>query len=384
MNKKGFVWLFFLVIAIVPAMAFAATEFRTGDELIVREGETINQNLYAAGGTVVIEGSVRGDILVGGGNVLISGSTTKDVLVAGGNLTISGETGDDLRAAGGSITVSGSVKGDVVVAGGNVHLTSQAKVDGDVTVFGGRVRVDGSVKGEMNAAGGDIELNGPVVGDVVIYAGNGVVLGSQALIQGNFTYSAPKEVMRVDGAQVKGKIIYQQSNFTAAYEEPSRSVIAGLFGTWWLFKLLVLLVTVFLITYLWRRRVTQMVSFTTSHFGKAVLIGFVFLAVIPVVIILSFITFVGVLVGAILGFLYVLWILFAAVGGNIVVAALLSKYFDKSAGVTLSWKYVFAGVLLLQLVSIIPIFGWIISFVMFCAALGSIAHFWYEHVWVTR
>ena len=43
---------------------------------------TINGDLYASAGQVVVDGTVNGDILVAGGRVSLSGSVSQDVWAA--------------------------------------------------------------------------------------------------------------------------------------------------------------------------------------------------------------------------------------------------------------------------------------------------------------
>jgi len=71
---------------------------------------------------------------------LEKGSTARHQLVAvGRDLVIDGEALGDVAALSGSVEVSGHVAGDVVLFAGNAHLSSTARVDGDVFALGGRV-----------------------------------------------------------------------------------------------------------------------------------------------------------------------------------------------------------------------------------------------------
>jgi hypothetical protein len=48
-------------------LAAAAADLRQGGELTIPTGETINDDLYVAGGTITVNGNVNGSVLVAGG-----------------------------------------------------------------------------------------------------------------------------------------------------------------------------------------------------------------------------------------------------------------------------------------------------------------------------
>ena len=54
----------------------------------------------------------------------------------GCSIRVAGTCGDTV-AIGGSIIVEGKVKGDVVAVGGGVRLSDNARVNGDVVTIGG-------------------------------------------------------------------------------------------------------------------------------------------------------------------------------------------------------------------------------------------------------
>ena len=85
-------------------------KFRTGDTVVVAADETVPHDLYAAGGTIRIDGRVDGDLFVGGGTIDISGPVTGDVFVGGGTVTVSGPVGRHLRVGAGTVTVSGPLE----------------------------------------------------------------------------------------------------------------------------------------------------------------------------------------------------------------------------------------------------------------------------------
>jgi len=54
------------------------------------------------------EAFVKGDFIAAGGNILISGSVDNTVMAAGSSVQISGTVGRNVRASGATITIDGN------------------------------------------------------------------------------------------------------------------------------------------------------------------------------------------------------------------------------------------------------------------------------------
>lgn len=104
------------------------------------------------------------------------------------NVTISpGQTvDDDIKACGGNVVVLGRVKGDVAAYGGNVNVSPAGVVDGDINSYGGRVEIAGLVKGDVTSYGGGITLDdtAQINGDVEANGG-GITRASGAYVGGD-------------------------------------------------------------------------------------------------------------------------------------------------------------------------------------------------------
>src|SRR5215216_1597039 len=78
---------------------------RSGREVTVPAGETVQGDLIASGGTVRIDGRVDGDLVASGGQVTVAGTITGDLVAAAGSTTISGTVDGDARLATGQATI---------------------------------------------------------------------------------------------------------------------------------------------------------------------------------------------------------------------------------------------------------------------------------------
>ena len=158
-----------VALASLPAAAAAQqTELggkvRSGREVIVPAGETVQGDLVASAGTVRIDGRVDGDLVASGGQVTVAGTVTGDVLAGAGSTTISGEVGGDLRAGTGQARIEGRVGEDVLLGAGQATIASGAQIGGDLIFGAGRVQMDGAVAGSVLGSTGNYTRGGSVGG----------------------------------------------------------------------------------------------------------------------------------------------------------------------------------------------------------------------------
>ncbi|HZI08488.1 MAG TPA: polymer-forming cytoskeletal protein, partial [Archangium sp.] len=190
--------------ALVPGMALAA-EFRSGDVVQVGPQEVIEEDLYAFGRTVNIQGTIRGDLITAGQQVDISGTVEGDVMSAASNNRISGPVRGSLRAAGGELSVTGPVGEDALLAAGNLRLTPEAQVGKDLFLASGDARVYAPVRGELRAAAGTLTLSAPVGQDMHAEAGT-LRLTDEARVNGNLSYRSDRDAQLASGAVVTGSV----------------------------------------------------------------------------------------------------------------------------------------------------------------------------------
>jgi cytoskeletal protein CcmA (bactofilin family) len=197
----------------------AAGEFRSDSTVTVGAAESIDDDLYAAAGTVVIDGTVNGDATVAGATVQVNGTVTGSLNVGGGSVEVLGDVGGAVRVSAGTVRISGSVGRDVVAFGGNVTIDSSAVIAGDVAGGVGSLTVAGSIGGDLLASAGTITVSGTVDGAIEAGAGQ-LTIESGAVIGGNVTYTSSNEAVIDDGAQIGGEVTRKEPAF-----QPQTSVV---------------------------------------------------------------------------------------------------------------------------------------------------------------
>jgi cytoskeletal protein CcmA (bactofilin family) len=186
-----------------------AAETSSSDIVIVPEGDTINDDLYATGLRVLVEGVVDGDLVAfAAEEVVISGEVTGSVIAVAPKVTVEGSVGESLRVSGRELEVTGNVGKDVVAAVVSARLGPDSEVTGDVVVWALDLTAAGSVGGDLEGTQRRVDLEGEVGGDVSITVGVLTITGPLS-VEGDLDYRSAAEASGLDQATVGGAVVHQ-------------------------------------------------------------------------------------------------------------------------------------------------------------------------------
>ncbi len=351
-----------LLFALAPVTPVSAQE---SGERVVKTG-AFEEDLYLAGGSVIVDAEVTGDVIAAGGQLAHRGIITQDAILAGGEIDITGRVGDDVRAAGGRVRVNAPVGDHLVVAGGEVDIGPDAEVGGRVWLGGSEVSYEGRAGGELKVWGSTVRIDGRVQGDVTVHA-QSLEIGPRAEIAGNLVYATPGAADISTSAQIDGEIMHRR-----AAEAPRIDwgmVVAG-----WLLMLLNLLVLgiafLLLAPGLNARAVEQMSRKT----GRSIGFGALFFFLVPPAVVLLWISVVGLLTGFVLFVLYFLFQLLGLLAGLIffgdrIGGRMVKGGRDRTAGRILG---LVVAVLAWGVIQAVPVIGWLATFVLWLFGTGAL------------
>ncbi len=364
------------VLVAAPSLAYGAT-FRGSQSYYLNSGETVSGNLYAAGSDISIVGAVIGDLFAAGGNIFLSGPVGADLAAAGGTLNIiGGNVAGDVRVAGGTVTIVNATGGEMLVAGGQVSIMSGATIAKDVKIAGGNVNFSGSTDGGLVIRGDQVYINGEVEHDLSVKARD-VKIGPKAVIKGNFDYSAPNEAVIETGAKISGVTSFHKVDVSSGKEAKAVTAFFGFITLVMIAKAGMLIIASLVALYLGRGHVKSILKTASSNFFREMGRGFVVLFIVPIAIIISFVTVVGIPLGAIALLFYLAFVGIAAVTGGLLFAQLAIRYVFKKENYELNWWVVILSVLALGIIGMIPVIGWIINAAIVLATLGA----WTKYVY---
>ncbi len=361
------------------ALPVAAMTPRGGETYLLPQQEIVNDDLYAGGSTLILNGTVNGDALAGGGTIVLNGTVKQDFVAVGGNITVAGDVGDDLRMAGGNLTILKNVKGDVVMGGGNVLIGKDAVINGDLVVGAGSLVIEGTVKGNVLIGGGQVVLNGKVGGFIQVNAED-LRLGANARLAKGLKYTSPKTATLDEGSQVVGGVAYVKAEERKGLPRLNRdarpeNILGALFGFAafvFLTKMFALMIAGVVFTQCFKTYSAKLVDHVLSKPGKALGMGAITLFMVPIATFVLAITILGLPIASVLGSGYGFIMMLSTVYSGVVFGAWLWRLGSKGKARHTDWKAAVVGVFLLSFICLIPIIGWIIGALVFIGTLGGL------------
>lgn len=174
-----------MVAVVLPAGSLVA-ESRLSDSVVITEA--VDDDLYAMGGEVRIDGDIEGD-----------------AMLAAGRIDFSGGIGDDLRAVGGNVAVTGFVTDQATIAAGTVSIGPESAIGGRAFIAGGDVEIAGQIGENLRLAAGQAVISGRVAGNVEV-AAREIRIDSGAVIGGDLVWRSGQEPLIAEDAQIFGEI----------------------------------------------------------------------------------------------------------------------------------------------------------------------------------
>jgi cytoskeletal protein CcmA (bactofilin family) len=233
-RKKSLIWgictlLVILILTILPAWG---NQFQAGQTITISSEVVENDDIYLAGETITIDGTVKGDVVVAGKQITINGIVEGDVIAAAQSISIKGKVGDDLRLAAQVIQIgeNAQIGDDTIAASFSLETQTNSNIGGSLHFFGAQALLQGKISQNLKGVMGALELAGTVDTDVEVIVADkqikppsfggkppfpipeiqsGLTLTDSAKIGGNLSYKSPREATIAQGSQINGTIDYE-------------------------------------------------------------------------------------------------------------------------------------------------------------------------------
>lgn len=353
-------------LLLLPAALLAAT-FGSGDTYTVAQPMT--DNIYASGGTVAVASPVTGDVVVVGGTVTITAPVTGDVVALGGTINILAPVAGDVRVAGGNVLVNAAVGGELLAAGGTITIPAATTIGKQVAIAGGQIVLDGTINDSVRVVGGILTLNGRVNGPVWAQLDDALHLGDHAVITGGLAYSAPQPATIPATATIAGEPVYAPLAVEAV---TTATQVAQFASIWFIVRLFIAAITAVVVILLLRRVTSEVTQQASASFGPALLLGLGVMILAPIGALLLALTGVGLGLAVITFFTSILLGLLGKAFAGVVLGTWLHKLIKHHKHVPEpTWYSALAGAVVLSLVGLVPVIGWVVSWVLCLAALGA-------------
>ena len=410
--KRGV--LFLLAFALLSALLAIAPAWsknvQAGKDVMIGAQEVIEDDVYLAGETVTIDGTVKGDAVVAGRSITINGTVEEDLIAAGQAVALNGTVGDDVRMAGEVLLLkeSARVADDLIAAGFSLESKAGSIVAGNLKFAGAQALLAGTVEQNLDGAMGAMELRGTVDGNMKVWVGSskpyqapfrpepaieipevpsGLTLTDSAKIGGQFTYKSATEAKISQEAQVAGGIVREE---VEEWAEPTPSLTEVIVNQ--LRRLVTLALVGWLLSWLvpgWTQSLAETVQARPlSSFGWGIVaflaVGIMGMAIAMVTAILTAIfafTLQGLILPVIgLGLLayltlFIGFLIFSSYVPPIALSFLGGRWLlqkikpDRSSGRFLP---LFVGLVVLVILTGIPVLGGILNLIILFFGLGAL------------
>ena len=343
-----------LFVVLVPTLAFAA-EISSGQTISLEKSQK-NPIIFST--TANIKSDVEGDLTVFAQNINIDNPVSGSAYVFGQSANVNSTIGNRLVVACADAVINSQIKGDLIVVGSNITLGKSAKIDGDVIAYGNIVNISGQIDGKLSTGGSKVVLDGALVKGSATIQSDQISLSDNSQLSGSLKYKSSRE-MSLPDSRVLGGIEFEktkQQKSNQAYSLIGSMVmliIAGLILMWFV-----------------KDKLDDLVVHSTRNLGKVWLSGFLASLIAPLIMMFLIVSYVGIYAFVILLLLYILAWVIGYVYGAILLGHTLVRLISQSKTKKVEWASVVFGPMMIVLISLIPVIGGLIKFVLSVAGVG--------------
>lgn len=205
-----------LLVVLFLVSPLWAMESQSGDQITIAQNEIIDDDLYVFGTAVMIDGTVRGDVIGAGRQITVNGTVEGDLVAAGQAIVINGTVNDDVRIAGQVLQLgtNARIADDVVAAGASLESKAGSTIAGDLSFAGAQALLGGTVQQDVKGTMAALELGGTVGRNMDVTVGS-----DRPFVNPPFTPQPPVAIPPVaagltvtDSARIGGELNYRSSS----------------------------------------------------------------------------------------------------------------------------------------------------------------------------
>lgn len=356
-------WKVFCVTGVLlAALSAQAIDFVQTEQFISPENEILTDETWISAQTVTISGTVSNDLFTTAPVVELNGTFYGDVWSGGDSINAAGIFRNDVRLISRTTQVFGTLHGSLTAIGNTVKIDRTAILYSDLFCMGENVILEGAVSGNVRVIAQRATIGGKIDGDLSIAAQDIVILPG-TILNGNLTYTAPKELVLSSTVLLNGTL---DRKFNA---EPARRLLKENLTAHFLFAIAALVVGLVFFKLFPRTAGASLYALQTSR-GLCSLAGFSALFLLPMAAVFLLFTVIG-LPLSILIFLFYFILLYLS---KIVVAlwigsAILKKKLFSTRNITAPLAL---GLLILYALTSFPSISMVINILVIILGLGAL------------
>jgi len=357
-----------LALFLTPAASLHAAGTKTGETVYVPEGEIVSGTLYAAGGTITVDGTISGDLIAVAQSIIINGRIEGDVIGAGQDITINGEVGGNIRAIGNDLTVNGVVARNITAFGANIILGPESRTGWDVYAAGNNLTIRGIIDGGLSGRTNQALVTGKIGKNIDLNLNGGnsekLSIASGAIVNGDINYTAENNADISADASIAGNV-----QKTAPPIKTKNLAWSWIWGR--LFAIFAAIAVGLVMTTICKNPLNKIINFIDEKKGRILGPGLIIFFVVPPAALVLVLTVVGIPLALIMGTLWLTAVYIAKILTAIWLGNLLIKKILKKENLPLAWSLV-PGVIICWLLFSVPFAGWIFGLTAAWLGLGGL------------
>jgi len=176
----------------LPAVNVTAMEFESGEKIHISNLHHLEDDLFAWGESIIIDGQIDGDLFAGSYSVVTNGHVRSSAHAFAFKYRHTGRIDGSLRIFANECIIDGFVGRSALILGNEITVGRTAIIDQDAVFRGNILKLDGTIKGNTDIKGADVMITGRIDGDLLIKADK-IAIIPPAVINGNLTYICEDE-----------------------------------------------------------------------------------------------------------------------------------------------------------------------------------------------
>lgn len=176
----------------LPAVNVTAMEFESGEKIHISNLHHLEDDLFAWGESIIIDGQIDGDLFAGSYSVVTNGHVRSSAHAFAFKYRHTGRIDGSLRIFANECIIDGFVGRSALIMGNEITVGRTAIIDQDAVFRGNILKLDGTIKGNTDIKGADVMITGRIDGDLLIKADK-IAIIPPAVINGNLTYTCEDE-----------------------------------------------------------------------------------------------------------------------------------------------------------------------------------------------
>ena len=337
--------------AAITLPAFASGLVNVTGAPTIPAGQVVDGTAYLAGSTVTVQGTINGDLYCGANNVVITGTVQGDVICGASNITLGGQVVGDVRVAGNTVTSTGAIDGSATLAGNAVTMAGGSTLGQDLTVAGNTVDLAGTIGRDARVSANLATVSGAINRDLDGEISS-LTVAPGATVGGSINYVSSKDA-NITAGTVIGKVNRTEPPPQTAARDfrgptPGQKFLGAIGGIIGFVALAVV------VAWLLPRFVRTGTDVPPRELVRAGLVGLLAVVAGPPIILLVFITLIGIPLAVMLKVAYLLMLFLAGpMAAYVVGREVLRGKVHHPVGIMA------IGAAILAVATAIPFVGWL-------------------------